>query len=150
MANGCPNAWVDRQNGDMECANAVNAELGRSGMRACVQVAEHATLGKVAVANLFAPMVAAGQVFIRPEHMEGPESFGQQARMFSASYKGHDDTLDAGMKAALALVGSAWGHEAAAEAMERAEVKHGPDHDDDRDDDDGNWRMPESLRTDRD
>lgn len=143
-ANGCPNTWVDRQTGDMEFAAALNAELARRGLRSCVQVAEDRTLDKVTVANLFAPMVAAGQVLIRQEHLDGPESFGSQARLFSASYKGHDDTLDAGMKAALKLVNTeAAMHEEAARAMDEAAVSQDEDHFDDPDEPD--WRMGSGL-----
>lgn len=143
-AHGCPGTWVDRQTGDMEFAAALNAELARRGHRPCVQVAETKTLDKVTVANLFAPMVASGQVLIRPEHMEGPESFGSQARLFSAGYRGHDDTLDAGMKAALKLVGSDGAlYATAAKAMDDAAVKTDDIWDDDEDGTD--WRMGSGM-----
>lgn len=142
IAHGCPNTWVDKQNGDVEFAASVNRELARMGYRPCVQVAPHATINKVATANLFAPIVAARRAWILPQHLDGPESFGSQARLFSASYRGHDDTLDCGMKAALRLV-SYGDNAAAARAMELAEVKRDEDDDDDSH---GSWRMSEGMR----
>ena len=57
---------------------------------------------KVEQANSFAATVAAGQVYVRPEHVK----FKRQAAVFSAAHaraRGLCDALDAGMNALIVL-----------------------------------------------
>lgn len=110
--------YVQNTYGDVMFMEQVNAELQRRGRRASVEPHPAKVVDKVTRANLFAPMVSAGQVHVRPEHLEGDNSFGAQARVFSGAYRGLCDTLDAGMGALMAVVEESSG-EAAWLATER-------------------------------
>ena len=107
--HGQPTIRVQRVGGDIEAAHALNGALMRAGLRACITAWPETghVPDKVERAQAFAPMVAAGQVRIRPEHATGPENVKAQAAVFSAAYLkagGLCDTLDAVMGACVDLV----------------------------------------------
>lgn len=157
---GDPNCYVQNTTTDTGgVRDPVNMAMRRAGRRACVQ--EWPPTGqtgpnkatkvtdKVTRAHAFAPMVASGQVLIRPEHVE----VKRQAAVFSAAYlkaKGLCDDLDAAMGACMVLLDST-PSDAPWHAMEEARVRpmrQHSDRDDGLDDDTEpfeDWRLPDSL-----
>ena len=101
---------------------------------------------KVSRANTFAPMVSAGQVYVRPEHV----AFKRQAGVFTASYLkagGACDVLDAGMGALTEAASAAtWSWDG---GLLESSVIRAPGKDDDLDDELGvgwdDWRWEGSL-----
>lgn len=107
IRHGCPLTGVQRVTGDMQFAESLNGELMRRSARACVvpwpKEGEGRVPDKIARFQAFAPMVAAGQVHVLPEHVE----MRRQAGLASVDYikgGGLVDCLDAAVGACMLVV----------------------------------------------